>query len=161
MSALRWSIEPVRKHFQTHVAHPAAAVASCAHSLLPASAPLSSSAPSSRDSLAPRPFALSPYQVHRDIKPGNILLNLAGTAKITDFGISTALDNTLAMCNTYKGARRCVCAADGALRGCGALAALRILPPPPRAEDEQISPQARSIADAASRSPPLQGRCAT
>lgn len=43
------------------------------------------------------------HMVHRDIKPANILVNLAGEAKITDFGISTGLDNTLAMCNSYKG----------------------------------------------------------
>ena len=43
------------------------------------------------------------HMVHRDIKPANILLSAAGDAKITDFGISTGLDHTLAMCNSYRG----------------------------------------------------------
>ena len=30
--------------------------------------------------------------VHRDVKPGNILVNKAGRVKITDFGISTSVD---------------------------------------------------------------------
>lgn len=37
------------------------------------------------------------HLVHRDIKPANILVNLKGEAKITDFGVSAGLDNTLAM----------------------------------------------------------------
>ncbi|GJM99779.1 hypothetical protein PR202_ga16912 [Eleusine coracana subsp. coracana] len=37
------------------------------------------------------------HLVHRDIKPANVLINLKGEAKITDFGISAGLDNTLAM----------------------------------------------------------------
>jgi serine/threonine protein kinase len=33
--------------------------------------------------------------VHRDVKPGNLLITDSGTVKITDFGISRALDDTL------------------------------------------------------------------
>lgn len=35
--------------------------------------------------------------MHRDIKPANLLVNLKGEAKITDFGVSAGLDNTMAM----------------------------------------------------------------
>lgn len=37
------------------------------------------------------------HLVHRDIKPANLLVNLKGEPKITDFGISAGLDNSMAM----------------------------------------------------------------
>merc|ERR1712205_225325 len=33
--------------------------------------------------------------LHNDIKPGNILLNRLGEAKITDFGITTSMENSV------------------------------------------------------------------
>jgi len=43
------------------------------------------------------------HMVHRDIKPANILMNMEGEPKITDFGISAFIDNTLAVCHTFLG----------------------------------------------------------
>ncbi|GMH43689.1 hypothetical protein BSKO_11611 [Bryopsis sp. KO-2023] len=43
------------------------------------------------------------HMVHRDIKPANILLSLDGSTKISDFGISAFIDNTLAVCRTFLG----------------------------------------------------------
>jgi serine/threonine protein kinase len=49
----------------------------------------------------PHPDLLS--QVHRDMKPGNILLNSRGEVKISDFGLSAELDSTKEMCATFIG----------------------------------------------------------
>lgn len=44
------------------------------------------------------------HLIHRDIKPSNILLTLAGEVKLTDFGLSAQLVNTLDKKQTYVGA---------------------------------------------------------
>jgi len=41
--------------------------------------------------------------LHRDIKPENILHSMNGKVKLTDFGISKSLDQTLAMAGTFMG----------------------------------------------------------
>jgi serine/threonine protein kinase len=41
--------------------------------------------------------------VHRDIKPGNILMKLSGEPKITDFGISAELGGTQGLLDSFKG----------------------------------------------------------
>ncbi|CAN0009984.1 unnamed protein product [Pylaiella littoralis] len=42
-------------------------------------------------------------RLHRDIKPSNLLINSQGVVKVTDFGISTSLQGSFAMCGTFVG----------------------------------------------------------
>ena len=42
-------------------------------------------------------------QLHRDIKPGNVLINSKGEVKVGDFGISKCLDATAGVCDTFIG----------------------------------------------------------
>eukprot|EP00602_Paraphysomonas_sp_CaronLab_P005071 CAMPEP_0185032814 /NCGR_PEP_ID=MMETSP1103-20130426/21260_1 /TAXON_ID=36769 /ORGANISM="Paraphysomonas bandaiensis, Strain Caron Lab Isolate" /LENGTH=686 /DNA_ID=CAMNT_0027568851 /DNA_START=137 /DNA_END=2197 /DNA_ORIENTATION=- len=48
-------------------------------------------------------FLHSQNQMHRDIKPGNIMLNCSGQVKVADFGISTALDSGVVSENSFVG----------------------------------------------------------
>ncbi|KAF7057831.1 hypothetical protein CFC21_065003 [Triticum aestivum] len=41
--------------------------------------------------------------VHRDIKPANLLLNLKRDTKITDFGVTSGLHDSVTMCATFLG----------------------------------------------------------
>lgn len=45
------------------------------------------------------------HQIHRDIKPGNILINSIGEVKLTDFGIARTLENTNCFSDTFVGTK--------------------------------------------------------
>lgn len=42
-------------------------------------------------------------RVHRDVKPSNLLINSLGIIKVTDFGVSKDLQNSIQMCGTFLG----------------------------------------------------------
>ena len=41
--------------------------------------------------------------MHRDLKPDNILINKLGEIKLTDFGISKAMESTFGLCGSFVG----------------------------------------------------------
>lgn len=48
-------------------------------------------------------FLHSTHQLHRDIKPGNLLINHFGDVKISDFGIVREMENSMAKATTFVG----------------------------------------------------------
>ena len=43
------------------------------------------------------------HNIHRDLKPGNVVMNSRGEVKLSDFGIFRSLDNTVATSETFTG----------------------------------------------------------
>ena len=43
------------------------------------------------------------HQIHRDVKPENVLINSFGQVKLADFGISKELEKTIDVCKTFVG----------------------------------------------------------
>lgn len=48
-------------------------------------------------------FLHSTHQLHRDIKPGNLLINHFGDVKVSDFGIVREMENSVAKATTFVG----------------------------------------------------------
>lgn len=48
-------------------------------------------------------FLHSTHQLHRDIKPGNLLINHFGDVKVSDFGIVKEMENSVAKATTFVG----------------------------------------------------------
>ena len=46
------------------------------------------------------------HQVHRDVKPANILCDRQGRVRLSDFGVAKNLADTLEQCDTFLGTAR-------------------------------------------------------
>ena len=50
-----------------------------------------------------RRYAAEIHIIHRDVKPSNLLVNKRGEVKISDFGVSGQLANSVTKCNSWVG----------------------------------------------------------